>query len=70
MIDRFDHLVLTTAHPDACIRFYTEALGRGEDEADRVLGVRRQRAVGEADQQERQQHAEEHLQRLRDAGLL
>ncbi len=27
MIDRLDHLVLTTAHPDACIRFYTEALG-------------------------------------------
>lgn len=27
MIDRLDHLVLTTAHPDECIRFYTEALG-------------------------------------------
>jgi len=27
MIDHLDHLVLTTSHPDACIRFYTEALG-------------------------------------------
>jgi catechol 2,3-dioxygenase-like lactoylglutathione lyase family enzyme len=27
MIDRLDHLVLTTSHPEACIRFYTEVLG-------------------------------------------
>ena len=27
MIDHLDHLVLTTAHPDDCIRFYTEVLG-------------------------------------------
>jgi catechol 2,3-dioxygenase-like lactoylglutathione lyase family enzyme len=27
MIDRLDHLVLTTAHEAECIRFYTEALG-------------------------------------------
>jgi catechol 2,3-dioxygenase-like lactoylglutathione lyase family enzyme len=27
MIDRLDHLVLTTAHEQACIRFYTEVLG-------------------------------------------
>lgn len=27
MIDHLDHLVLTTAHEEACIRFYTEALG-------------------------------------------
>lgn len=27
MIDRLDHLVLTTAHPDECIHFYTDALG-------------------------------------------
>jgi catechol 2,3-dioxygenase-like lactoylglutathione lyase family enzyme len=27
VIDRLDHLVLTTAHEDACIRFYTEVLG-------------------------------------------
>jgi catechol 2,3-dioxygenase-like lactoylglutathione lyase family enzyme len=27
MIDHLDHLVLTTAHEPACIRFYTEVLG-------------------------------------------
>lgn len=27
MIDHLDHLVLTTAHEVACIRFYTEVLG-------------------------------------------
>jgi catechol 2,3-dioxygenase-like lactoylglutathione lyase family enzyme len=27
MIDHLDHLVLTTAHETACIRFYTEVLG-------------------------------------------
>ncbi len=27
MIDHLDHLVLTTAQPDAVIRFYTEVLG-------------------------------------------
>ncbi|HLT27298.1 MAG TPA: VOC family protein [Zeimonas sp.] len=27
MIDHLDHLVLTTAHPDECVRFYTETLG-------------------------------------------
>jgi catechol 2,3-dioxygenase-like lactoylglutathione lyase family enzyme len=27
MIDHLDHLVLTTAHEDLCIRFYTEVLG-------------------------------------------
>ena len=27
MIERLDHLVLTTAHEVECIRFYTEALG-------------------------------------------
>lgn len=27
MIDHLDHLVLTTADEDACIRFYTEVLG-------------------------------------------
>lgn len=27
MIDHLDHLVLTTAHPDECVRFYTEVLG-------------------------------------------
>jgi catechol 2,3-dioxygenase-like lactoylglutathione lyase family enzyme len=27
MIDRVDHIVLTTRDPDACIRFYTEVLG-------------------------------------------
>jgi len=27
MIDHLDHLVLTTAHEDRCIRFYTEVLG-------------------------------------------
>lgn len=27
MIDHLDHLVLTTAHEDACIRFYTDVLG-------------------------------------------
>jgi catechol 2,3-dioxygenase-like lactoylglutathione lyase family enzyme len=27
MIDRIDHLVLTTRDKDACIRFYTEILG-------------------------------------------
>ncbi len=27
MIDRLDHLVLTTARPDACIDFYTRVLG-------------------------------------------
>jgi catechol 2,3-dioxygenase-like lactoylglutathione lyase family enzyme len=27
MIDRLDHLVLTTAHETECIRFYTEVLG-------------------------------------------
>ena len=27
MIDRLDHFVLTTAQPDAVIRFYTEVLG-------------------------------------------
>lgn len=27
MIDHLDHLVLTTAHEEACIRFYTEVLG-------------------------------------------
>ena len=27
MIDRVDHIVLTTRDLDACIRFYTEALG-------------------------------------------
>ena len=27
MIDRLDHLVLTTAHEAECIRFYTEVLG-------------------------------------------
>ncbi len=27
MIDHLDHLVLTTAHEEACIHFYTEVLG-------------------------------------------
>ena len=27
MIDRIDHIVLTTRDPDACIRFYTGVLG-------------------------------------------
>ncbi|MEK9721666.1 MAG: VOC family protein [Quisquiliibacterium sp.] len=27
MIDHLDHLVLTTARPQACIKFYTEVLG-------------------------------------------
>jgi catechol 2,3-dioxygenase-like lactoylglutathione lyase family enzyme len=27
MIDHVDHIVLTTQHKDACIRFYTEVLG-------------------------------------------
>jgi catechol 2,3-dioxygenase-like lactoylglutathione lyase family enzyme len=27
MIDHLDHLVLTTSHEEACIRFYTEGLG-------------------------------------------
>lgn len=27
MIDHLDHLVLTTAHEEDCIRFYTEVLG-------------------------------------------
>ncbi|MDF0606549.1 VOC family protein [Neisseriaceae bacterium TC5R-5] len=27
MISHLDHLVLTTAHEEACIRFYTEVLG-------------------------------------------
>lgn len=27
MIDHLDHLVLTTDHEDACVKFYTEALG-------------------------------------------
>ena len=27
MIDHLDHLVLTTANEDACVRFYIEALG-------------------------------------------
>ena len=27
MIERIDHLVLTTAHPDACIDFYVRVLG-------------------------------------------
>jgi catechol 2,3-dioxygenase-like lactoylglutathione lyase family enzyme len=27
MIDHLDHLVLTTRHREACIRFYTEVLG-------------------------------------------
>lgn len=27
MIDHLDHLVLTTAHEEACIQFYTEVLG-------------------------------------------
>ena len=27
MIDHVDHIVLTTRHKDACIRFYTEVLG-------------------------------------------
>lgn len=27
MIERIDHLVLTTAHETACIRFYVEVLG-------------------------------------------
>jgi len=27
MIDRLDHLVLTTSHEAGCIRFYTEVLG-------------------------------------------
>ena len=27
MIDHVDHIVLTTRHQDACIRFYTEVLG-------------------------------------------
>jgi len=27
MIDRLDHLVLTTAHEADCVRFYTEVLG-------------------------------------------
>ena len=27
MIDRFDHIVLTTAHPEACIDFYVRVLG-------------------------------------------
>ncbi|SEL43979.1 Catechol 2,3-dioxygenase [Variovorax sp. YR750] len=27
MIDHLDHLVLTTAHEDACIRFYVDVLG-------------------------------------------
>lgn len=35
MIDRLDHLVLTTAHEAACIDFYT-----------RVLGMRLERFVG------------------------
>ena len=27
MIDHLDHIVLTTSHPDECVRFYTEVLG-------------------------------------------
>ena len=27
MIEQLDHLVLTTAHEDACVRFYVEVLG-------------------------------------------
>jgi catechol 2,3-dioxygenase-like lactoylglutathione lyase family enzyme len=27
VIDRLDHLVLTTAHEEACVRFYTQVLG-------------------------------------------
>ena len=27
MIDHLDHLVLTTAHEEACVRFYVEVLG-------------------------------------------
>lgn len=27
MIDRLDHLVLTTAHEEACIRFYVDVMG-------------------------------------------
>lgn len=27
MIDHLDHLVLTTAHEDACIRFYVDVMG-------------------------------------------
>ena len=27
MIDHLDHFVLTTAQPDACVKFYTEVLG-------------------------------------------
>jgi catechol 2,3-dioxygenase-like lactoylglutathione lyase family enzyme len=27
MIDHLDHLVLTTAHEDDCVRFYTQVLG-------------------------------------------
>ena len=27
MIDHLDHLVLTTAHEGACVRFYTEVMG-------------------------------------------
>ncbi len=27
MIDHLDHLVLTTAHEEACVRFYTQVLG-------------------------------------------
>ena len=27
MIDRIDHVVLTTSYPDECIHFYTQALG-------------------------------------------
>ena len=26
-ISRLDHFVLTTAHPEECLRFYTEILG-------------------------------------------
>lgn len=27
MIDRIDHLVLTTTHPEACIDFYVRVMG-------------------------------------------
>jgi len=40
MIDRIDHLVLTTRDLQACIRFYTEALGMRLVEFDTPTGRR------------------------------
>jgi catechol 2,3-dioxygenase-like lactoylglutathione lyase family enzyme len=35
MIDHLDHLVLTTAHEDACVRFHTQVLGMRLESRDR-----------------------------------